>query len=124
MVAKLIHGIYRKTMIGAISDQLFVSTESVFQKDWLEFHCDDIRAIHVGNGELSDNRRPIKEIHVLIRDGKRTRLLPFLSTMELEWLAFSLNHDLGLQLGEEKLDCKKELPFFKLAEGASVCGTS
>jgi len=104
MVIKLVQGIYRETMIGVIGDQLFVETKSCFQKDWLEYHRDDIRAIVVGDAEMSENGHTVKELHLLMRDDQRALLLPFLSEPELDWLAFSLSHDLGLQLGEEKLD--------------------
>jgi len=123
MVIKLVQGIYRETMIGVIGDQLFVETKSCFQKDWLEYHRDDIRAIVVGDAEMSENGHTVKELHLLMRDDQRALLLPFLSEPELDWLAFSLSHDLGLQLGEEKLDWKKELDWSGI-ESKNALGSS
>ncbi len=92
----------RRLMIGILSDQLFVERKSIFGVKWMEFAIVDIRRIYVGDSGMEVNDQPVRELKIEFRQkDKPLGLLSQLEENELQWLAYSLAQDLGVETTED-----------------------
>ena len=97
----LVFSIYlakRSVMIGILDGQLFIERRSIFGDKWLEFAGTNIRRIYVGDSNMEVNDQPVRELKISLQgEDHPVGLLSQLGNDELDWLAYSLTHDLGIE---------------------------
>jgi hypothetical protein len=66
-------------------------------REW-QWSAGDIETVQVANSSVEVNHRPLPELQIFSRGGKKTSLLVGRETAELQWIATVLRRALGLRL--------------------------
>ncbi len=86
----------RRVMIGRVGDVFAIRQISVFRtKDW-RWNVADIRRIAMGPSPIKINNRPVPELQITDKNGRKTGFLSERSEAELEWLTGFLAEKLSV----------------------------
>jgi len=88
----------RKVMIAVANNLLAYRVTGPFKTTEQKIPLDTINTIQVGPSGMEVNDRPVMELQIIPKSGKKIGLLSNRSLEEQEWLAYSLRQTLKLQL--------------------------
>ena len=86
----------RRAIIDVVGDTLLISRQGIFGARQHEWPAGDIAKIIVGPSGMEVNDKPIYELQIHPRTGKKVGLLGQLDEEELEWIALRLRRALGV----------------------------
>jgi len=85
----------RRVLLAVVNGALAYRVTSPFRTSEKRFALADIETIRVGPSGMEVNNRPVMELQILPRDGKKVGLLSNRSREEQEWLAWVLRQQLA-----------------------------
>lgn len=85
----------RRVLLAVVNDVLAYRVTSPFRTTEKRFALADIDTVRVGPSGMEVNDRPVMELQIVPRRGKKVGLLPNRSREEQEWLAWVLRQQLA-----------------------------
>ncbi len=86
----------RQAIIDVVGHTLLVTRKGVRNTTQAEWHADDLQSIDLGPSNMKVNEKPVMQLHIQPREGKRLAMLTQLDDRELKWIARTLRHALGV----------------------------
>jgi hypothetical protein len=87
----------KRAIIDMVGDVLIVTEQSIFGTKQHELRADQIEAIRLGPSGTEVNNRPINELQVHRKEGKKLGLFSQRNDEELKWIASVLRDALGVE---------------------------
>jgi hypothetical protein len=87
----------RRAGIVVVGDRLSVLQTSLFGSKTSSWAADELRSVRVGPSGMKVNDRPVPELQVLPRTGKKLGMLAGRDVNELEWMASHMARALALK---------------------------
>lgn len=99
MMCIAIHMAKRKVMIAVVNNVLACRVIGPFKTSEQKIQVDMISAVRVGPSGMEVNERPVMELQIIPKEGKKIGLLSNRSSEEREWLAYTLRQALNVGRG-------------------------
>lgn len=81
-------------MVAVIEDSLLIKRTNLFGTKTHEWHKDALQNVAVGHSGIEVDRRPVRNLQIIPRDGKGVGLWAGRDDDELEWIAAVLRNAL------------------------------
>lgn len=86
----------RRIIIDVTGDALLITRRDLFATKQHKWSAQDLHTIEPGPSGMADGNRPLMQLHIQPRRGRRIGLMTERDVKELHWLASQLRHALGL----------------------------